>query len=323
MIYRRADAIVNTNFQSPSGRRHFFDVAPLFAVAAKCWRENGLQMKVRVEQIVDEELPRVWTHPESVFRIVNRFVMDAIDSSIEGSVVEVAVRVADEDGDWIAFTVRDWAGGKPDGWSIDATTQQLAKQIDGHIDIANHPGRNTICSLHLPSGSLSGWLCRQSASASGFFVSWNPEEFGGANSKCESTRVDEAIQLSLQPLGSLVPSGDNAYLFASSSPIDQETLKRTIAKQLQINSTSASRSGTTPVQVEYFGLMGEFMHRLESSIPTSTCDLGWESLSNQTGLITRIDTPLPGPSENAKPSKRPALAVPSGTRMRPRRVQVL
>ncbi len=279
-------------------------------------------MKVRVEQIVDEDLPRVWTHPESVFRIINRFVMDAIDSSIEGSVVEVAMRVADENGDWIAYTVRDWAGGKPDGWSIDASTQQLAKQIDGYIDVANHPGRSTVCSLHLPSGSLSGWLCRQPAFASGYFVSWKPGDVGVATSKSETTRVDEAIQLSLQPLGSLIPSGDNAYLFASSSPIGQETLERTIAKQLQINSTSLSRSGATPVQVEYFGLMGEFMHRLESSIPTSTCDLGWESLNNQTGSITRIDTPLPGPPESAKPPKRPALSIPSGTRMRPRRVRV-
>jgi len=308
--------------QSPSGRRHFFDVAPLFAVATKCWREIGSRSKVRVEQIVDENLPRIWTHPESVFRIINRFVMDSIDSSIEGSVVEVALRAADQDGDWIAFTIRDWAGGKPDGWTIDPSTQQLVKQIDGFVDVANHPGRSTVYSLHLPSGSLSGWLCRQSPSASGYFISWDPRgrDFAMSKSECES--VDEAIQMSLQPLGWLVPSGENAYLFSSSSPIDQKAMEAVISERITLSSM-AMRRDVAPVSVEYFGPMGEFMRRLESSIPTSTCDAGWGTLNTQPGSITRIDTPIQAPTLQVEIPKRPTLATPSGNRMRPRRVRAI
>ncbi len=320
---RRAATIVNILSQSSFERRHFFDVAPLFVVATKCWRENGLRSKVRVEEIADNHLPRIWTHPESVFRIINRFVMDSIASSIEGGRVEVALRNADPDGDWVVFRIRDWAGGKPDGWTIDSSTQLLAKQIDGYIDIANHPGRSTIYSLHLPTGSLPGWLCRQPQSASGYFVSWNPRANGTILSKSELSRIEEAIQMSLLPLGSLVPSGDYAYLFSSSSPLDLANLEAAIAARLSADASAAYPGIPKCVSVEYIGPMGDFLRRLESSIPTSTCDLGWDSISNQPGVITRVDPPIEAAAGQSEISKRPAIVSSSTARIRPRRAGVI
>jgi hypothetical protein len=322
-VERRVDTIVNILPQSPFGRRHSFDVVPLFVVATQCWRENGARSKIRVEQIVDSDLPRIWTHPESVFRIINRFVMDSIAASIEGGVVEVALRTADPDGDWAVFTVRDWAGGKPEGWMLDPSTQQLAKQIDGYIDIANHPGRGTVYSLYLPTGSLAGWLCRQSQSASGYFVSWDQNDLGTNVSKSESSRIDEAVQMSLLPLGSLVPSGDQAYLFSSSSPLDMASIEAAIADRFASIPSSPKSYQARSVRVEYIGPMGEFMRRLESSIPTSTCDLGWESLINEPGLITRVDPPIETPKLPLEVAKRPTLAAASGGRMRPRRATLI
>ena len=319
---------MNTLPQSPTKRRHFFDVVPLFAVAIKCWRENGSRCNVRVDQVIDEDLPRVWTHPETVFRIINRFVTDSIESSIEGGVVEVGLRVADPDGDWIAFTIRDWAGGKPEGWTLDPSTQQLAKQMDGYVDVANHPGRSTVYSLHLPTGSLAGWLCRQSPTASGYFISWDSP--GGSNAKSDWAIVDEAIQMSVQSLGSLVPSGDNAYLLASSSPIDKRALEAAISERITMNILASSATDIAPVRVEYFGMMGDFMRRLESSIPTSTLDAGWDTVQHEPGAITRIDAPMKASNAQVdltnslvEPPKRPTHASPSGARMRPRRVRAI
>jgi hypothetical protein len=320
---RLPDTIVNTIPQSSFGRRHFFDVVPLFAVATKCWRENGSRSKVRVEQIVDADLPRVWTHPESVFRIINRFVTDSIASSIDGGVVEVALRMADSDGDWVAFTIRDWAGGKPDGWTIDPMTQQLAKQIDGYIDIANHPGRSTVYSLHLPTGSLPGWLCRQSQSASGYFVSWDQKDPGTNLSKNECSRIEEAVQASLLPLGSLVPSGDHAYLFSSSSPLDHASIETAIEVRLSSMESATKSRDAKAVRVEYIGPMGEFMRRLESSIPTSTSDLGWETISSHPGSITRVDPPIESTKKPLEIPKRPAIVTNPGARIRPRRVTAI
>ena len=278
---------------------------------------------MRVEQISEADLPRIWTHPESLYSSLDRFVTDSIDSSIEGSVVEIAIRTADADGDWIAITVRDWAGGKPDGWSIDLSVQQLAKQLEGYIDITNHPGRGTICSLHLPTGNLSGWLCRQPQAALGYYASWDPQKLSVAGENGGYAKVDAIIQSSLKSNGSLVPSGKNAYLLASSSAIDKRALEATIASHLLTAFDIRDIREAMPVRVEYFGFMGEFMQRLESTIPTSTCDMGWDSVKSEMNPGIRIDTPDPQEHESVDGPKRSARSLPTGTRIRPRRARVI
>jgi hypothetical protein len=139
--------------------------------------------------------------------------------------------------------------------------------------------------------------------------------------------MDEAIQWSLQPLGSLVPSGDHAYLFSSASPIDQQTLEVEIARHLSLGSPTMIHSVPKLVRVEYIGPMRDFIRRLESSIPTSTSDLGWESINRQTGSITRIDTPIEAPIEAPKAKleipKRPVNATAGSARIRPRRASAI
>ncbi len=311
---------MNSEFQTPTFYRQFVDVSPLFAAAMKSWYKQGMLAKVRVEQITLEALPRLWIHPESVLSIATRFVLEAIEASIPGSLIEVELRPADESHEWITLSVRDWAGGKPDGWAIDSSTQRLVKQLEGYIDVANHPGRGAVCSLHLPSGNLQGWLCRQPHSALGYYVSWNPNSLGISASKNALAKIDEAIQLSLQFCGSIVPVGECAYLLASSSTVDEISLKSSIAKRLQIGHGSQKLVDTLEVRIDYLGLMGEFMRRLESSIPTSTIDFVTEIESSTAPSIIRVDPQHQHRAKESELTKRSISEKASTTRMRPRRV---
>jgi hypothetical protein len=197
----------------------------------------------------------------------------------------------------------------------------LAKNLEGYMDVAIQAGRGTVCSLHLPSGSLQGWLFRQSHSAHGYHISWNAQEMSlGANNN-EHAMMDEALQLSLQPFGSIIPLGGTAYLLATPAMIDVRAIELSIARRLPSNLIRDNRWKTSLVRVEYFGRMGEFIHRLESEIPTSTCDFIVAPAAPPSESIVRFDSASDVQAVDVDRVKRPNFVKLEQSRIHPRRVR--
>ncbi len=272
--------------------RQRFDLRPILESASMVWRAEAARGHVHIDLIANASDAILWSNASSILRIVTRFVVEAIDASIAEGRIEVALRIAEPDSDWVVLSVQDWAGGRPDGWNLDRSTQTMAQLLEGHIDIANHPGRGTRCSLHLPTGRLEDWLERQSPSASGYYVALQSTPSMFEWSSGAQIAIDQAIQAELVQRGSFAPLSSQSYLLTTSEGVDSSHIAVAVAQRV-------ARS--------------EGLNRTESMMAAHAvrCDALGSMESFRTLLRRGIESPLSQPT-TAREFRR---AIPAPTRI--------
>lgn len=301
--------MTGTDFlEFPIGKitRQHIEIQSVIADRLVYWNQIAARFNIRIDLIAPQAKSIVWTNSLDLIHIMDGFVLTAVEASVSGERIEIELRPSDDEGEWITIAVRDWAGGKPDAWPVSASIQQLAKQLEGYIDVANYPGRSTVCSLHIPTGKLQGWLRRQSPSALMYHVSWSPER----NSELPFERnsiLDASIQRCLIKQCSYVFLNNFAFLSASSFSIDEALFKSLNNKSLRC---------------EHLGTIQAFVSRIEGFV-SSSADRSKTSDENQTNSLRsnlRIDPPELLPSSSRDPRQR-ALTTPSRNRVRPRQLE--
>ena len=326
-------------------RREFIDVQSWLESAIASWTSKAAQARVRIDRISPSVLERIWTNPNGLNQIVHHFITEAIDSSISGDRIEVEIRLPDDTADWLTIIVRDWAGGRSANWNIEASIQGLAKQLEGYIDVSNHPGQSTVCSLHIPTGKLQGWLRRQPASMLIHHVSCSPASINLIEADAFDACVEAVIQMTLGGFGSFVPLGERAFLLSTSNAIDQKTIIDSIAHVVGNTTGFESNAKNLDVQCDCLGTMQEFLQRIERSLMATEDDTSKVAVrsanvagssenpsilrsekgnnTNQAKSI-RIDTaglPPTPLSDRSPPSPRSAKLV--RNRIQPRRVNLI
>ncbi len=273
-------------------RREFIDVQCWLEAAIAPWTIQAAQARIRIDRIIPSVLDRIWTSSNSLSHIVDHFITDAINASISDERIEVEVRLPADTADWLTIIVRDWAGGRSANWSIDASIQGLAKQLEGYIDVANHPGRSTVCSLHIPTGKLQGWLRRQPASMLIHHVSYSPTSADYFGVDVSDSCFDDAIQMTLGRIGSFVPFGERAFLLSTSGAFDRGMIHESIVHLVGNAVGFALSNKNLDVRCDGLGTMQEFLHRIELSLMATSDDTSKVAVrsANVAGITEKVRT---------------------------------
>ncbi len=109
--------------------------------------------------------------------------------------------------EWLTFQIRDRAGGRDEAWMVPDELLVAARRLEGFVDIATESSRSTTCSMHLPTGTLQGWLRRNSDRRFVYAIDCREGRWLGER--------DRSIQSELSELGSIHRLNDSTYLLAS------------------------------------------------------------------------------------------------------------
>jgi hypothetical protein len=259
------------------------------------------QTSIRLDSIAENLPDHIWSDPDSIREIVTELIDDCRQACVGESRIELEVRCPDPRQEWIAFSIRDFAGGRSEDWKLASGLASMARRLGGFIDVANEAGRKTAFSLHLPSGKIETWLRRNRQAKSVYLVQ--------AVSKQLGSQTDRWLQKFLYFSGSYQLLDESGYLLARESefPADVQD-PRTLAHL-------APNADDMRLNIDRLGSMPELLRRLESAADAnSAARTARESVtSDRFHSIARIDcdpTILPpGPKKVS--------------RLRPRRIQPL
>ncbi|MDZ4849145.1 MAG: ATP-binding protein [Pirellulaceae bacterium] len=257
----RSDRVVEpSSLQLPSAllRRRFFDIQSWMTTPLAHWNQLAAHSRIRIDTIEPDALVKVWSSPELIFAILDHLVTAAIDTGVDGDRIEVEFCLADKRRDWLTFFVRDWSGGRDQDWCIEPQILEIARHLGGHIDVSNHVGRSTVCSLTLPTGKLPSWISRQSADLSLNHISWSPKVLDEA--------LEGAIHASLLAFGSIAPLSSCALLFATASTMDCDSLKVAIKQRLPKSNGHSHSQRCDSLCFDCLGSVSDFVNKIQLAL---------------------------------------------------------
>ncbi len=276
-----------------------FALSPWLHSSIEGWQTDLLHTAIRLDSILDRQPDRIWSDPDSIREVVVELINDCKQASAGESRIEFEIRCPDPRQEWIAFLIRDFAGGRPEDWKLPPGLASMARRLGGFIDVANEAGRKTTFSLHLPTGKIETWLRRNSQLKSVYLVRAESAQLGLA--------TDRWLQRFLYFSGSYQPLDESSYLLARQAEFPADVRDPRVLAQRTPNAQDLRLS------IERLGSMPELLHRLENTAsPKGAARPTRESVPlGRLDSMTRIDV------AHESIQHGPINA----SRLRPRRVQ--
>lgn len=297
-------------------RRRFFDIQPWMMTLLVHWNQLAAQSRIRIDTIESDAFVKVWSSPELIFAILDHLVTAAIDTGVDGDRMEIEFCLADKRRDWLTFFVRDWSGGRNQDWCIEPQLLEIARHLGGHIDVSNHVGRSTVCSLTLPTGKLPSWISRQSADLLLNHISWSP--------KVRDEALEGAIHASLLAAGSIAPLSPCSLLFTTASTMDCDSLKEAIKQRLPKSNGHSHTLRCDSLGFDCLGSVSDFVGKIQLAL---TDDIALSTGAKEACFAdeprtVRVDPAASLPNSIGSQATRVACMSSRANRMRPRRVRV-
>lgn len=271
--------------------RRSFNFSQWATLQLAAWDSIGKEAGVRVEWIAGGSIPELWSDSEQLRLLVTGMLQATAESAFPGALIRLAASVDGTKHEWLTFEVRDQNGGRDDSWALRQELRAAARRLEGFVDIVTEANRTTTCALHIPTGTLQGWLRRNSDRRSIYAVDSGEGRWLGER--------DRAIQAELYKLGSIHRLNDATYLVASKDDAPVSKLLRDL----------------TGGFVRSLGSMNEFVLRLDRATR-------WDAAHHEATPKLRQDESVSAGVE-AEVSNRRVFKEPKLMQaLRPRRVNV-
>jgi hypothetical protein len=249
-------------------RKHFDSVVWLREM------ESGLQAKASASEVeltcLESTVPKLlWTDEAGLSAVLDDILNAMIASAVRGSRFQITAKHDEPLGEWFLFSIRDCSNGRDENWELSRELETRVKFLEGFVDVKVEAGRTTTCTLHIPVGTLSGWL-RRNLDASHVIAVDCVEGRWRADRESVLQRLSQA-RASIHRLN------DATYLVAFKTEEDAESLRSTISDQL------------SDARVRLLGSMRAFVSQLDLATRVDAAHHNVVADEKVVGLTTNVD----------------------------------